>query len=299
MSKGVKAPLSIGNTAESAEKSANTVKSTAKGFKATAKGTIKTAKKSVKTSEQAAKQAVKTAHQAAKTAYKTAQASAKAARTAERTARAAAKTASQAAKAAARGITAMVKATIAAAKGLLAAVAAGGWVAVLVVVIICLIGLLAGSIFGIFFANEPNPDTGQTLKSVMAESDAEYTIRIDNIIASNTMILWKCPGRASWKDILAVYAVRTAADPNNPLAVALMDDENAAILRSVFWDMNAVDHWTESTEHSSSYIDEEGNEQTDTWTECILHITVSHKTPEEMAVQYGFTASKRNFWTNC
>lgn len=300
MSKGVKAPLSIGNTAESAEKSANTVKSTAKGFKATAKGTIKTAKKSVKTSEQAAKQAVKTAHQAAKTAYKTAQASAKAARTAERTARAAAKTASQAAKAAARGITAMVKATIAAAKGLLAAVAAGGWVAVLVVVIICLIGLLAGSIFGIFFANEPNPDTGQTLKSVMAESDAEYTIRIDNIIASNTHDSLEMSGaRASWKDILAVYAVRTAADPNNPLAVALMDDENAAILRSVFWDMNAVDHWTESTEHSSSYIDEEGNEQTDTWTECILHITVSHKTPEEMAVQYGFTASKRNFWTNC
>ena len=296
MNKGVKAPPPIGNTAESAEKSAKAVKSTSKGFKATAKGTIKTSKKSVKTSEQAAKQAVKTAQQAARTAHKTAQASAKAARTAERAARAAAKAASQAAKAAAKGITALVKATIAAAKGLVAAVAAGGWVAVLVVVIICMIGLLAGSIFGIFFANEPNPGTGQTVSSVMAKIDAEYTGRIDNIIASNTHDSLEMYGaRASWNDALAVYAVGTAADPDNPLAVALMDDEKAAILRSVFWNMNAVDHWTESIEHSSSYIDEAGNKQTDTWTECILHITVSHKAPEEMAMQYGFTSDQKEY----
>ncbi|SBW00873.1 conserved hypothetical protein [uncultured Eubacteriales bacterium] len=294
MNKGVKAPPPIGNTAESAGKSAKAVKSTAKGFKDTAKGTIKTAKKSVKTSEQAAKQAVKTAQQAAKTAHKTAQASAKAAKTAERAARAAVKAASRAAKAAARGITAMVKATIAAAKGLIAAVAAGGWVAVLVIVIICMIGLLAGSIFGIFFSNEPNPDTGQTVSSVMAEIDTEYTGRIDNIIASNTHDYLEMSGaRASWKDVLVVYAVRTAADPGNPLAVAVMDDEKAAILRSVFWDMNAVDHWTESIEHSDSYIDDDGTEQADTWTEYILHITVSHKTPEEMAAQYGFNDEQR------
>lgn len=296
MNKGVKAPPPIDNTAESAEKSARAVKSTAKGFKDTAKGTIKTAKKSVKTSAQAAKQAVKTAQQAAKTAHKTAQASAKAAKTAERAARAAAKAASQAAKAAARGVAAMVKATIAAAKGLIAAAAAGGWVAVLVVVIICMIGLLVGSIFGIFFANEPNPDTGQTVSSVMAEIDAEYTGRIDNTIASNTHDSLEMSGaRASWKDVLAVYAVSTAADPNNPLAVAVMDDEKAETLRSIFWDMNTVDNWTESIEHSGSYIDGNGNEQTNTWTEHILHITVSHKASEEMAAQYGFTEDQKEY----
>lgn len=290
MNKGVKAPPSIGNAAESAK----AVKSTAKSLKDTAKGTIKTAKKSVKTSEQAAKQAVKTAQQAARTAHKTAQASAKAAKTAEHAACAAAKAASQALKAAARGVAAMVKATIAAAKGLIAAVAAGGWVAVLVIVIICMIGLLAGSIFGIFFSNEPNPDTGQTVSSVMAEIDTEYTGRIENIIASNTHDSLEMSGaRANWKDVLAVYAVRTATDPDNPLAVAVMDDEKAAILRSVFWDMNAVSYWTESIAHSSSYIDEAGNEQIDTWTEYILHITVSHKTPEEMSAQYGFAGDQK------
>lgn len=294
LSKGVKAPQSIGSTAESAGKSAKTIKSTAKGFKDTAKGTIKMANKSVKTSERTAKQAVKTAQQAAKAAHKTAQASAKVARTAERTARAAAKAASQAAKATVKGITAMVKATIAAAKGLIAAVVAGGWVAVLVIVIICMIGLLVGSIFGIFFANEPNPHTGQTAGSVMAEIDAEYTGRIDNIIASNTHDSLEMSGaRASWKELLAVYAVKTATDPDNPLEVAVMDDEKAAILRSVFWDMNAVSHWIESIEHSSIYIDEEGNEQTDTWTEYILHITVSRKTPAEMAAQYRFSGDQK------
>jgi lipopolysaccharide export LptBFGC system permease protein LptF len=294
LNKGVKASQSIGSTAETAEKSAKAIKSTAKGFKDTAKGTIKTANKSVKTSEQTAKQAVKTAQQAAKTAHKTAQASAKAARTAERATRAAAKGAAQAAKAAAKGIAAMVKATIAAAKGLIAAVAAGGWVAVLVIVIICMIGFIVGSIFGIFFANEPNPHTGQTAGSVMAEIDAEYTSRIDNIIASNTHDSLEMSGaRASWKELLAVYAVKTATDPDNPLEVAVMDNEKAAILRSVFWDMTAISHWTESIEHSSSYIDENGNEQTDTWTEYILHITVSRKTPVEMAAQYRFTGGQK------
>ncbi len=294
LSKGVKAPQSIGSTAESAGKSVKTIKSTAKGFKDTAKGTIKMAKKSVKTSEKTAKQAVKTAKQAAKAAHRTAQASAKAAKTAERTARAAAKAASQAAKATVKGITAMVKATIAAAKGLIAAIAAGGWVAVLVVVIICMIGLLVGSIFGIFFANEANPGTGQTASSVMAEIDTEYTSRIDNIIASNTHDFLEMSGaRASWKELLAVYAVKTATDPDNPLEVAVMDDEKAAILHSVFWDMNTVHYWTQSIEHSSSYIDEDGNEQTDTWTEYILHITVSRKTPVEMAAQYGFTGDQK------
>jgi lipopolysaccharide export LptBFGC system permease protein LptF len=294
MNKGVKAYPPTGNTAESAGKSAKTIKSTAKGFKDTAKGSIKMAKKSVKTSEQAIRQAVKTARQAAKTAHRTAQAYAKAARTAERTARAATKAAAQAAKAAARGIAAMVKATIAAAKGLIAAVAAGGWVAVLVIVIICMIGLIVGSIFGIFFANEPNPGTGQTASSVMAEIDAEYTGCINNIIASNTHDSLEMSGaRASWKELLAVYAVKTATDPDNPLEVAVMDDEKAAILRSVFWDMNAISYWIESIEHSSSYIDEDGNEQTDTWTEYILHITVSRKTPVEMAAQYGFTGDQK------
>jgi hypothetical protein len=294
LSKGVKAPQSIGSTAVSAGKSAKIIKSTAKGFKDTAKGTIKMAKKSVKTSERTAKQVVKTAQQAAKAAHRTAQASAIAARTAERTARATSKAASQAAKATVKGIAAMVKATIVTVKGLTAVVAAGGWVAVLVIVIICMIGLIVGSIFGVFFANEPTSHTEQTASSVMAEIDAEYTSRINNIIASNTHDSMEMTGaRASWKELLAVYAVKTATDPDNPLEVTVMDDEKAAILRSAFWDMNAVHFWTRSIEHSCSYIDEEGNEQSDTWTEYILHITVSRKTPVEMAAQYGFTGNQQ------
>lgn len=128
----------------------------------------------------------------------------------------------------------------------------------------------------------------------MAEIDAEYTSRIENIIASNTYDSLEMSGaRASWKDMLAVYAVKTATDPDNPLEVAVMDNEKTAILRSVFWDMNAVQYWIESIEHPSSYTDEGVNEQTDTWTEYILHITVSHKTPAQIAAQYGFTGDQK------
>ena len=46
---------------------------------------------------------------------------------------------------------AAVKAIIAAVKGLIAAIAAGGWVAVVVIIVLCLVALIAGSVFGIFF----------------------------------------------------------------------------------------------------------------------------------------------------
>ena len=39
-------------------------------------------------------------------------------------------------------------------KTLVAAIAAGGWVAVVVIIVLCLVGLIAGSVFGIFFSGE-------------------------------------------------------------------------------------------------------------------------------------------------
>ncbi|MDR1003084.1 MAG: hypothetical protein LBL82_07445 [Oscillospiraceae bacterium] len=55
--------------------------------------------------------------------------------------KAAAKAAVQAAKIAVRATVVMVKAAIAAIKGLVSIIAAGGWVAVVVIIVICLFGL--------------------------------------------------------------------------------------------------------------------------------------------------------------
>ena len=47
---------------------------------------------------------------------------------------------------------------------------------------------------------------------------------------------------AVWKNVQAVYTVKTVTDPANPMEVSTMDDTKVAILRSVFWDINNISH---------------------------------------------------------
>jgi hypothetical protein len=114
------------------------------------KGTIKTARKSVKTASTTAKTTVKTSRAAAKTAAKTAKVSVKAAQRAVQAARVAMKAAITTAKAVVKAIIAAVKAMIAAIKGLISAIAAGGWVAVVVILVIALVAFLFSTPLGIF-----------------------------------------------------------------------------------------------------------------------------------------------------
>ena len=279
-------------TGKQAEKA---IKTSTKAAKATGKGTIKTVKRSVKTAEQTAKTTVKTAQQTARTAQRSAQTAAKAAQVAERTARAAAKTAAQTAKATVKAITAMVKAAVAAIRALVTIIAAGGWVAVLIILVICLIGLLVGSVFGIFFSGEDS-GTGMTIHSAIAEVDAEYTAKIDGIISANPHDLLDMSGaRASWKEVLAVYTVRTVDDPDNPMEVATVDDEKAAILHTVFWEMNAISYTLDTEGVNQDVLGNNGlpTGETTAATKTVLRITVTHKSPEDMAA--GFSDEQRSW----
>ena len=76
----------------------------------------------------------------------------KTAQRAAQAARAAAKAAVVTVKAIAKATALAIKAIIAGTKALIATIAAGGWVAVLVIIVICLIGMILGSVFGIFFS---------------------------------------------------------------------------------------------------------------------------------------------------
>ena len=122
-------------------------RSTGKTIKSTAKGTVKSAEKSVKTAQSTAKAAIKTTDHTAKAAQKTAQASVKAAQKAAQAARATAKATAQATKAAVKATISAVKAIIASTKALISAIIAGGWIAVLIILIIVLLGC-AVSLFG-------------------------------------------------------------------------------------------------------------------------------------------------------
>ena len=287
-------------TLDRGKKSIKTVdrgRKTIKQASSTAKGTVKTASKSIKTAEKTAKASIKTTQQAAKAAQRTAQATARAARAAAHAARAAARAAVAAAKVAAKATIAAVKAIIAATKALIAAIAAGGWIAVLVIVIICLIGLLIGSCFGIFFSGEDS-GSGYTMQNVVQEINDDYQQQIDTTKANLSHDVLEMSGsRAVWPEVLAVYAVKTTTDPDNPQEVATMDDSKKAILTDIFWEMNQISSRTETrTETVITETDDgHGNivETETTVTQTYLYITVSHKTAEEMAAQYGFDEEQK------
>lgn len=274
-----------------------TAKSTGKATMKTAKGTVKTTQKTIKTAERTAKTAIKTTQQTAKAAQRTAQATARAARAAAQAARAAAKAAIATAKAVVKATIAAVKAIIAATKALIAAIAAGGWVAVVVIVVICLIALIVGSCFGIFFSGE-DTGSGQTMQTVVREINDDYQSQLDTIKANISYDVLEMSGsRAVWPEVLAVYAVKTTTDPDHAQEVASMDDSKKAILKDIFWQMNEIASRTETATETviTETDDGHGNivETTTTVTRTTLYITVSHKTAEEMADHFNFNADQR------
>ena len=287
-------------TLDRGKKSIKTVdrgRKTIKQASSTAKGTVKTASKSIKTAEKTAKASIKTTQQAAKAAQRTAQATARAAKATAHAARAAARAAVAAAKVAAKATIAAVKAIIAATKALIAAIAAGGWIAVLVIIVICLIGMIIGSCFGIFFSGEDS-GTGQTMQTAVQEINTDYQENLDEIKTSHSYDVLEMSGsRAVWKEVLAVYAVKTTTDSDNAQEVATMDDGKKAILTDIFWEMNQISSRAETrTETVITETDDgHGNivETETTVTQTYLYITVSHKTAEEMAAQYGFNEEQK------
>lgn len=292
---------------QSAENIKQTAKSTGKATTKTAQKSIKTASQTVKTSERTARTAIKTSRQAAKsvktaeqtekTTKKTAEIAAKAAKKSAQAAKATAKVAAQTAKAAVKVTAAAIKAAIAGAKALIAVITAGGSVAVIIVIIICLIALIVGSCFGIFFSGD-DTGTGMTMSTAVSCINTEYTAKIDGIKASvsyDKLEIWS--GKAAWSDVLAVYAVKTANAPNNPTEVASMDDSKYEVLKNIFWDMHAISSSTESKTETviTETRDDSGNiiETESTVTRTYLYITVTHKTADEMAAQYVFTREQK------
>lgn len=284
----------VRRSADATQKTIKTVDHSGKTIKQTAKSTgkaaVKTTQKSIKTAEQTARTTIKTAR-------KTAQATAKTAKTAAQTARAAAKVTAAGIKAAVKATAAAVKAIIAGTKALVAAIAAGGWIAVIVIIVICLIGLIVGSCFGIFFSGEDS-GTRQTMRQAVQEINADYQSQIDTTRANVTHDELEMSGsRAVWPEVLAVYAVKTTTNPDAPQEVATVDNGKKAILKDIFWQMNEISSRTESkTEEVITETDDgHGNivETTTTVTRTYLYITVSHKTAEEMADHFNFTADQR------
>ena len=185
---------------------------------------------------------------------------------------------------------------IRAAESLIAALTAGGSTLAITVVVICLVGLLVGSCFGIFFSNE---DTGtMKMKDVVQEINTEYLDKIDEIKSRHRYDVLVMEGsRASWRDVLAVYAVKTTSDKENGQEVVTVTEEKKDIIREIFWDMNELSERTEVEyeTHTVMVDDGEGNlvESTETVAIIYLYITVEHKTAEDMEEEYSFDKNQK------
>ena len=285
-----------------------TAKSTGKQSFKTMKKDIKTAgqsaHKGVKTAEQTSRttiktteKAAKTAQQTAKAAKKTAEASAKAAKKSAEAAKKAAEVAAKTAKAAVKATIAAVKAIIAGIKSLVSAIAAGGWVAVIIIIVIVMVALIVGSCFGIFYS--AGDTDSLTIQTAISDINSEYQAKIEETKNSASYDILEIQGsRARWQDVLAVYAVKTATDPDNAQEVATMDEGKLNLLKSVFWDMHQISKSTENKmvkEYTES-VDENGDIVT-TETEVsktVLYITVNHLTVDEMKSKYGFNDSQKS-----
>jgi hypothetical protein len=288
-------------TIKTAERTERTIKQTArsagqKTVKTGVKGAVKSAEKTVKTAEKASKAAIKTAEVTAKATAKAAQTAAKAAQKAAAVARQTVIAAYKAAVAAAKATAAAVKAIIAGVKALIAAIAAGGWVAIVVVIVICLIALIVGSCFGIFFSSE---DTGsdQTMQQVVQEINLDYQNQLDEIKAGITYDDLEMSGsRAVWPEVLSIYAVKTTTDPDNSQEVATMTEDKKQLLKNIFWEMNDISYRTDTRTETVIIETDDGNgnilEEETQETRTTLYIIVSHKTAEEMALRYGFNAKQ-------
>lgn len=180
-----------------------------------------------------------------------------------------------------------LRSIIAAAQSLLAAIAAGGSTVVAMVLVICLIGLLIVSPFGIFFSGEDS-GTGYTMPEAVSVLNGEFAARIEQIKAENPYDELDMDNAGSaamisnWRDVLAVYAVRTTTDNASPDEVATLTEEKMEILREIFWDMNAISYHLETVSG--------GEDEGDT---VILRITVTVKDHLQMADEYRFNADQR------
>ena len=244
----------------------------------------RTAKQTIKTAERSSKKTVKTAQRTAKTVqqtFKTAQATVKATQRAVQTARTTAKAAATTAKAAAKATVTAIKAAIAATQELIAAIAAGGWVVLVVVLVICMIGLHIASPFGIFFADGSSPDAVSPTAAIV-QINGEYADRLSALQAGGTYDRVEIQGRPpSWADVFAVFAAKTAGAADGE-SVAVLNPDTVEKLRVVFWDMTKITTAEAEIEHPA-----EGG--TPAWTEKVLTITVTPRTPDDMRVFYVFT----------
>lgn len=260
---------------------------------------VKGADKTIKTVKHSAKNTVKSSTDTARKTYASTKQSAKATKKSAEAVKKgfekSAKTMKEAAKHTKKIVRGIVKGT----KAVINAIIAGGWISVIVIIVLCLVGALASSFYGIFFSTETS-ESSMNISTVIQEINADYDNRIDSLKSSGSYDSVEINGsKANWKDVLSIYAVKVTTDPDNPMEIATIDENKKSILSNIFWDMNSIDSKSETrTESKEITSTDENGEEVVTIEEVTikaLTITINSKTADEMAQTYFFDEKQKEY----
>lgn len=247
-------------------------------------------KRKVKSTVKNTKTVIKTSKEAAKKTEKTAKETIKASKRATQIAKETAKRTAQGVKVAVKATVSAIKAIIAGTKALVAAIVAGGWVAVIVIIVICLVALMCSSIFGIFFSSQKTSANSITMNTVVAECNQEFSDKLQSIQDSNPHDDYVLEGSmASWKDVLTVYTIKQSNGVNQQ-DVMTIDDNKKNVIKQIFWDMNSL-----TSEVKDEMVTEQGtnaDEMPKQVQKKVLHIKINTKTLEQMKNDYHFSPAQ-------
>ena len=179
------------------------------------------------------------------------------------------------------------------------AVATGISVALSIIIVISLVAFVSGSAYGIFFAADAPNAASVTVREAVETLTAEYRDSLEEI--SDTVQHDRQDIRANddvyyirWQDVLAVFSSYVAGSEQGA-PVAALTEEQMDKLREIMWAMNAVDYSTRAETAVIETTDKNGKATTTEITETVLVISLTHKTPDEMAADYHFTTRQNTY----
>ena len=216
-----------------------------------------------------------------------------------------ARKAEQLAKKSAEWVKRIVRGIIEGTKKLFSALGAASIPLMVILVLACLIGGIAASSFGIFFAGDQSGQKTHSMQEVVLKINAEYNDTIETIKKKTKHDELTTEGyQAPWPDVLSVYAVYVTTRTEGATDVVHITDDNVNVLRDIFWKMNKVTYSTEKVTEKKKVpvLDEKGLQKKDVngnpvytenkITKTILHIKTTHKTAEQQATALSFNVKQ-------
>ena len=281
------------------------VKQAAKNAFRHSNSTVKTAK-AAKAGNKTARTAVKSSKTAAKTIQKTAKTTAKSIKHT-------AKTAIKVTKLSVKAIVAASKAAVAAVKGLASLIAAGGWVAIVIIIVVALLGWLLSSP-AIFLNLEPLDPT-VTVEKVLMQLEENTQNKISDIIdehGEEREFVIQYPDEDNdnplsyLNTVLAVFSVRASVDLHQQEIMPeelWFDEYHAQLLREtydqmvfVWYEVEDVDEDIQGTDDN---VDQHEDDNSDSEADVKdprerLTVHVDYKSVLEVAGVFGINAEQVN-----